>query len=442
MEDEILKVAVMKYGRNQWARISSLLVRKTPKQCKARWNEWLDPRVKKTEWSREEDEKLLHLTKVFPSQWGTIADLVGRTAQMCVERYERLLELSAGGNTIAEASSTVGEVSTRTATSLGEARKLKPGEIDPSPETKAARPDPVDMDEDEKEMLAEARARLANTQGKKAKRKAREKLLDEARRLAFLQKRRDMIAAGLPVMPGRKRRGMDYNAEVPFEHKAVPGFHDATEELEREQVAHQDAIKLSAEERKEQAIGSNRDIVELTERKKDVTKEKKRIEQGFLPTALERRLKEQQAARRLPLNLPLPQIGASELEQIAKYEGEIGRWVAESEVYATPATAALRPGYTPSRRMGYEGTPLTRSSVGNSTPMSTTSTSKLSKASRTSARSTPIRDTLGINNGIREPIDSSTILDVYQKRRLQDAFSRLPKPKNDFDIVMPSSSDQ
>ena len=27
-------------------------------------------------------------------------------------------------------------------------RKLKPGEIDPHPETKPARPDPVDMDED------------------------------------------------------------------------------------------------------------------------------------------------------------------------------------------------------------------------------------------------------------------------------------------------------
>ncbi len=31
-EDEILKVAVMKYGKNQWARISSLLVRKSAKQ--------------------------------------------------------------------------------------------------------------------------------------------------------------------------------------------------------------------------------------------------------------------------------------------------------------------------------------------------------------------------------------------------------------------------
>jgi pre-mRNA-splicing factor CDC5/CEF1 len=34
-------------------------------------------------------------------------------------------------------------------------RKLKPGEIDPCPENKPAKPDPVDMDEDMKEMLAE-----------------------------------------------------------------------------------------------------------------------------------------------------------------------------------------------------------------------------------------------------------------------------------------------
>ena len=46
-------------------------------------------------------------------------------------------------------------------------------------------------------MLAEARARLANTKGKKAKRKAREKQLEEARRLASLQKRREMKAAGI-----------------------------------------------------------------------------------------------------------------------------------------------------------------------------------------------------------------------------------------------------
>lgn len=83
---------VMKYGKNQWARISSLLVRKTPKQCKARWYEWLDPSIKKTEWSREEDEKLLHLAKLMPTQWRTIAPIVGRTPTQCLERYQKLLD--------------------------------------------------------------------------------------------------------------------------------------------------------------------------------------------------------------------------------------------------------------------------------------------------------------------------------------------------------------
>jgi pre-mRNA-splicing factor CDC5/CEF1 len=49
-------------------------------------------------------------------------------------------------------------------------------------------------------MLSEARARLANTQGKKAKRKAREKQLEEARRLAALQKRRELRAAGIELV--------------------------------------------------------------------------------------------------------------------------------------------------------------------------------------------------------------------------------------------------
>lgn len=90
-QDEILKAAVMKYGKNQWSRIASLLHRKSAKQCKARWYEWLDPSIKKTEWSREEDEKLLHLAKLMPTQWRTIAPIIGRTAAQCLERYEYLL---------------------------------------------------------------------------------------------------------------------------------------------------------------------------------------------------------------------------------------------------------------------------------------------------------------------------------------------------------------
>merc|ERR1712137_875185 len=109
-------------------------------------------------------------------QWRTIAPVVGRTANQCLEHYERLLDQGQGRDEMAD----------------DDPRRLRPGEVDPNPHTKPARADAIDMDEDEKEMLTEARARLANTRGKKAKRKAREKQMDEARRLAQLQKKESL----------------------------------------------------------------------------------------------------------------------------------------------------------------------------------------------------------------------------------------------------------
>lgn len=129
----------------------------------------------------------------MPTQWRTIAPIVGRTAVQCLERYQKLLDEAE-----AKENEELGLVGPEdSGPSADDVRRLRPGEIDPDPETKPARPDPIDMDEDEKEMLSEARARLANTQGKKAKRKARERQLEEARRLAVLQKKRELKSAGI-----------------------------------------------------------------------------------------------------------------------------------------------------------------------------------------------------------------------------------------------------
>ncbi|PHT80918.1 Cell division cycle 5-like protein [Capsicum annuum] len=299
-EDEILKAAVMKYGKNQWARISSLLVRKSAKQCKARWYEWLDPSIKKTEWTREEDEKLLHLAKLLPTQWRTIAPIVGRTPSQCLERYEKLLDAACTKDENYDPND--------------DPRKLKPGEIDPNPESKPARPDPVDMDEDEKEMLSEARARLANTRGKKAKRKAREKQLEEARRLASLQKRRELKAAGIDVRQRkRKRRGIDYNAEIPFEKKPPPGFYDVTEE---DRPVDQPKFPTTIEELE----GERRVDKEARLRKQDIARNKI-AERQDAPTSIlhANKLNDPEAVRRRSkLNLPAPQIPDHELEAIAK----------------------------------------------------------------------------------------------------------------------------
>lgn len=98
LNDDYLYCCVFFAGKNQWSRISSLIVRKSAKQCKARWFEWLDPSIKKTEWTREEEERLLHLAKIMPTQWRTIAPMIGRTAAQCLEHYEKVRQEWTNGN--------------------------------------------------------------------------------------------------------------------------------------------------------------------------------------------------------------------------------------------------------------------------------------------------------------------------------------------------------
>jgi pre-mRNA-splicing factor CDC5/CEF1 len=322
IEDEILKASVSKYGLNQWARVSSLLARKTPKQCKARWSEWLDPGIRKIEWSKEEDEKLLHLAKLMPTQWRTLAPLVGRTATQCLERYQKLLdeaeqkeagELGLGGPDGGETK----------APSADDVRRLRPGEVDPDPESKPARPDTIDLDEDEKEMLSEARARLANTQGKKAKRKARERQLEESRRLAVLQKRRELKNAGINIkIVNRKKGQMDYNADIPFEKKAAPGFYDTEEEAirnERQREAFDPRKQQLASKRK----GDQDDDLDRKRRKNEKEAPSASYTAALKAGQMQKIREAEQSSRRRALVLPAPQVGEGELEEIVKM-GMIG----------------------------------------------------------------------------------------------------------------------
>ncbi|KAF2842226.1 hypothetical protein M501DRAFT_1013580 [Patellaria atrata CBS 101060] len=319
IEDEVLKASVSKYGLNQWARVSSLLARKSAKQCKARWQNWLDPSIKKTEWSREEDERLLHLAKLMPTQWHTISTIVGRTPTMCLERYGKLLDEAEAkeGDELGFTGQEGGEAA---APSADDVRKLRPGELDPDPESKPARPDTIDLDEDEKEMLSEARARLANTQGKKAKRKARERQLEESRRLAVLQKRRELKTAGINIKVVTHKKGqMDYNADIPFEKAPAPGFFDTQEEAvrnEREREAFDPRKQQLANKRKgdgDDEMGDNR------KRRKDDKDGQKALAAAAIKAGQMQMIREaERNSKRRALNLPAPQVSESELEDIVK----------------------------------------------------------------------------------------------------------------------------
>ena len=464
----------MKYGINQWARISSLLVRKSAKQCKARWYEWLDPGIKKTEWTRDEDERLLHLAKLMPTQWRTIAPIVGRTPAQCLERYEKLLDAACAREEGYEGAD--------------DPRRLRPGEIDPNPESKPARPDPVDMEEDEKEMLSEARARLANTRGKKAKRKAREKQLEEARRLASLQKRRELKAAGIVSRGGGRRiQGIDYNAEIAFEKRAPAGFFDTTAERAAEQAAADKPFKPVT---LAQLEGTRRKDIEEALMKRDA-KRQKVLERHDTPAALAQLAQQHDgdgARKRSRLLLPAPQVSERDLEEIARLGGAGGLALEELGVgsgatqalladYAatpsassaplrTPRTAAvggggdfilqeaenlarlqqgktpllggdnplLHPsdfsGVTPRRKEAATPHPLATpfNAADGATPRVAATPGRGASFGVTPAR-TPMRDQLSING--------SEGMEREERARLREGLSTLPQPRNEYQIVVP-----
>lgn len=218
-EDTILTAAIRKYGLYQWSRISSLLPKKTPHQCKARWFNYVNPKLVKAAWSTSDDSKLLKLIKERPNQWTTIAQMLNRSVDDSIQRYRQLM-------------------SDITNTDILDTT---------APESMPSKSN-VTMEDFEMEMVAEAQSRLSTNQGKKPQRKARERQLAQAKQLADIQRKRELEQIGIKkkMKPKSKSQGIDYNAEIPFEHRPPLGRFDTTVETklsERERFLWEKNIK-------------------------------------------------------------------------------------------------------------------------------------------------------------------------------------------------------
>eukprot|EP00595_Chromulina_sp_UTEXLB2642_P002125 CAMPEP_0196764864 /NCGR_PEP_ID=MMETSP1095-20130614/7038_1 /TAXON_ID=96789 ORGANISM="Chromulina nebulosa, Strain UTEXLB2642" /NCGR_SAMPLE_ID=MMETSP1095 /ASSEMBLY_ACC=CAM_ASM_000446 /LENGTH=464 /DNA_ID=CAMNT_0042121537 /DNA_START=253 /DNA_END=1648 /DNA_ORIENTATION=- len=239
----------------------------------------------------------------MPNQWRTIAPIVGRTAGQCMEHYERLLD----------------QVQDNAEVPSDDPRRLRPGEIDPTPETKPARPDPIDMDDDEKEMLSEARARLANTKGKKAKRKARERQLQESKRLSLLQKRRELKMAGVETKINvKKRKFVDYVAEIPFQSVPPKGPYEVSNEL----VQTKQALSNPLERILEISKLEGKHAKEEEDRLKQLDKKKMKMMLKEDAPAVIAKLEDindpTSLIHRTKISLPEPVINENELEEIVR----------------------------------------------------------------------------------------------------------------------------
>ncbi|XP_020102092.1 myb-related protein 3R-1-like isoform X2 [Ananas comosus] len=92
-EDETLRKAVEAYKGRCWKKIAEFFPDRTEVQCLHRWQKVLNPELIKGPWTPEEDEIIIELVKKYgPAKWSVIArSLPGRIGKQCRERWHNHL---------------------------------------------------------------------------------------------------------------------------------------------------------------------------------------------------------------------------------------------------------------------------------------------------------------------------------------------------------------
>ncbi|KAJ1975320.1 hypothetical protein H4R35_003193 [Dimargaris xerosporica] len=96
-EDNALRSAVQKHG-HKWSLVAREIQGRTDDQCAKRWREFLDPRIDRTNWTPEDDARLLKSVRDLGSQWQKIAQAYfpGRPGTHCRNRWRRLMRQKVG----------------------------------------------------------------------------------------------------------------------------------------------------------------------------------------------------------------------------------------------------------------------------------------------------------------------------------------------------------
>ncbi|KAI0062211.1 hypothetical protein BV25DRAFT_1825641 [Artomyces pyxidatus] len=294
-----------------------------------------------------------------------------------------------------------------------------------------------------------------------------------------------------------KKKGMDYNADIPFEKKPAAGFYDTSDEQARIAAAPvgQTLRRLENKRKPEE---------EEAERKKRQKRGKEGEGNGPHQTkfiaardAQIQKLKEAESiGRRGKLVLPAAQVGEAELEEIVKIgqasenaralvggaDDPSGQLLGEydslerAKMARTPRTAPQQDNIMMEARnlrnmtiaqtplLGDENTPLHVRADGGTgfegatprhqaaftpNPLATPRNGDVAATPRTGATPmrTPMRDSLSINPEDRSSFVGDTPRELRMransaKRSLQASFMNLPKPENNFELLVPDDEEE
>ena len=102
LEDKLLANLVAEYGsERQWKTIAEKInaqflsgCYRLSRQCRERWNNYVDPKIIRGGWTREDDAKLMDAFQKMGKKWSAIAKLLGRTENAVRNRWNSLVKKS------------------------------------------------------------------------------------------------------------------------------------------------------------------------------------------------------------------------------------------------------------------------------------------------------------------------------------------------------------
>ncbi len=90
-EEDRMLVYLVSQGHKNWGKVAQHMPGRTSKQCRERWNNYLDPTLIHTPFTEEEDELLVRLQSEHGNKWAQISrHMPGRTENAVKLRYNSL----------------------------------------------------------------------------------------------------------------------------------------------------------------------------------------------------------------------------------------------------------------------------------------------------------------------------------------------------------------